>query len=888
MKIMILFHRYRSRMLSVPFSNTCSILRALSKWVSLIAVVSAGQFGIGSELVYCQQAPGYHSPDDQAPAYQTDPGEPERLPSNSQQAPRDSEQPRVYVDNGGTVSRARSSDYRLFDSAFAPDPITDLQRLARLSTGALLPIFGRDLFQRPPSTFAPSNQISGFSNYIIGPGDQLIVRIWGPETFNSQLTVDPTGAIYIPKVGAIYVSGLRFDEVEKHVGAEVGKIYRNYQLAISLGQLRSIQVYVVGEARRPGLYTISSLSTILNALFVSGGPNADGSLRRIQLRRAGETLSNFDLYDFVIRGDRSQDSRLQSGDTIFIPSVGPQVALGGSVRHPAIFELNHETTVEDVLALAGGFSSVANKTAISLERIQPNQSRHATTVNLDPSGLKLVLKDGDVIFANHITAGYEDSVTIRGNLANPGRFAWHQGMRLSEIIPESRALLTNDYWRERDKLGIPVPLFQPLQNYSSNSGRDNNRLNAPGAPFQALQSQSPSAYGRDQDDGSATAQQNYGYSTQQQTMGAEEGTAVSGRQNASAVAERSDSDLAPLSATTVATPGENPSAADSKVKNTINVPPTEIDWSYAVIERIDPITLKSSLLPFNLGKLVLDHDPKEDLELHAGDVVTILSQDDVLTARDTQTKYIRIEGEFVSSGVYSVGPNETLQEVVARAGGLTSKAYLYGSSLIRKSAQVFQQQRLDEYIATLSAEMDRQSAVRAASAPSGVLDLNAISGQRALVSQLKALRATGRVVLGMFPESSGIESVPPIPLEDGDVFRVPPRPNMVSVVGAVYGPNIYLFDSRKRLRDYVTLAGDPNRIADMRHSFVIRADGSIYSRDRARKGPWDEFDSVRINPGDSIVIPERPIKPTLTRQLLDYSQVLAGFGLAAAAINVVR
>lgn len=810
---------------------------------------------------------------------------------------RNGDSQQVYIDQAGSETRRQSTSGNRPELFFPPDPVTDFQRLVRSATGEMLPIFGRDLFQQAPSTFAPADQIPVTADYIVGPGDEVLLRLWGPESFNSQLTVDPSGSIYIPKVGAVHVAGLRSDELQKQISAEVNHTFRNYRISVSLGHLRSIQVYVVGEARRPGAYTISALSTVLNALFVSGGSNVQGSLRHIQVRHEGKTSSEFDLYDLVLRGDKSKDIRLQQGDTIFIPAAGSQVALAGSVRHPAIYEILGDTTTPDLLQLAGGYTSISRRDTISLERIDPDLSRKAVTVAMNAAGRSLTLRDGDVLFVNHITQGYEQSVTIRGNLANPGRFSWHPGMRLDEIIPDRMSLLTSSYWRERNRLGVPAPLFEPQQptsgrtqdypsrsNLSGNSNGTRSGITAQdgsSASFdnQTLQnnpealvspnSQRPSS-------SEATAATLFGQTIQESAYGT----------NSSATSRQGSG---------IGTPGVMEQRPDVKSdfptdhpEHTIVVPAPEIDWSYAVIERLDPQTLKSILLPFNLGQLVQNHDPAQNLEIQPGDVVTILSQADIPVSIDEQTKFVRLEGEFASAGVYSVRPGEDLEALILRAGGLTSKAYLYGSSFLRESARVFQQQRLNEYISSLSADMERSAAVRAASSSTGILDPNALSEQRSLVAQLRQLRATGRVVLEFRPSSIGADSIPKISLENGDIFRIPSRPNTVSVVGAVYGQNVFLFDSKRRVEDYVDLAGKPNRIADRKHAFIIRADGSIFSRERTQGVLSNNFDSSAIYPGDAIVIPEKLIKPSALRNVLDYSQILSSFGLAAAAINVVR
>ena len=851
----------------------------------------------------------------------------------------------VYVDSAGYQQTHQGINGTDRNQTFFPlDPVSDFQKLTRSSTGEILPLFGRDLFQHAPSTFAPVDQIPVTADYIVGPGDEVLLRLWGAEQVNSnsQLTVDTSGNIYVPRVGAIHVAGLRMDQLQDQVSSEVNHVYRNYRIAVSLGHLRSIQVYVVGEARRSGTYTISSLSTVLNALFVSGGPTLAGSMRRIQIRRGNQTVSELDLYDFVLKGDKSHDVRLESGDTIFIPVIGPQVAVAGSVRHPAVYELKDGTSaansLQDLLTLAGGFSATASTRQIRLERVDTDGQRHAMTVQLDVTTRAMPLHDGDVLYANHIDSGFESSITIRGNLANPGRFAWKPGMHLSDILPERAALLTGDYWRERNRMGVPTPLFEPYEykerppvgggaDVDSTLYRSPQRPTGPPSARDALTSVQPPAI--DNQDSSQAALASSGVTSSSTLSLDQEATnAASSANNLSSGAAANNSRTAMLFDQQQQQQPQQPQqgsqggqsgqtqygqsqygqgineamslspAAQQRLKpsivlatkdvNAIRIPAPDIDWSYAVIERLNPNTLKTSLIPFNLGKLVADQDPAQNLELQPGDVVTILNQRDVLVPQSEQTKYVRLEGEFVGAGVYSVDPNETLGHLIQRAGGFTPDAYLYGSSFLRESARAMQQQRLDEYITQLSTDLDRQTAITGASSTNGLSDPNALMLERNLVAQLRTLRATGRIVLEFKPGSAGLSSVPQIPLQNGDVFRVPSRPDTINVIGAVYAQNVFLYNPKRRLSDYMALAGRPNRIADKDHAFIIRADGSVFSRERAKSILSNRFDEANIYPGDSIVVPEKLIKPTLTRQLLDYSQILSGFGLAAAAIEVIR
>ncbi len=798
----------------------------------------------------------------------------------------------VYVDTAGTGNQRGPTAADRTRMLFPQDPVTDLQRLARSSTGEMIPIFGRDFFQTAPSTFAPGNSIPITPDYVLGPGDQVLVRTFGggnASSGNSQLTVDNAGDIYVPRVGSVHVAGLRANQLQSEITTAVNRVFRNYSLSVSLGQLRSIQVYLVGEARRPGAYTVSGLSTVLNALFASGGPNVQGSMRNIQVRRGGQTLPEFDLYDLVLRGDKSRDFRLESGDTIFIPPVGPQVALAGSVRHPAIYELKDASSLDDVLKLAGGFSATGSPGQISLERIGTDLRRQATTVTLDAAGRAMVLRDGDVVYAGHISPGYEQSVTIRGNLANPGRFKWVPGMRLSDIVPDRSSLLTNNYWRERNRLGVPVPLFEPLPTQSQ-PGPQRYGSNEQQPVDQRTSGQANRTYAntenQQQNDGTLqTQQQRQNVQVTEQNAGLATGGVVSAIDAANDRAARNEGLL---------NDARDPQELQERQQeaslptNRVRIPAPEIDWSYAVIERLNPETLKNSLVPFNLGRLVQDHDSTQNLELHAGDIVTIFSQRDILVPQREQTKFVRLEGEFAGAGVYSVGPDETLDQLVRRSGGFTAQSYLYGSSFQRESARVFQQQRLNEYITQLSGDLERESAIRAASSLTGITNPNALVEERDRVEQLRRLRSTGRIVLEFKPDDVDVAAVPRISLENGDVFRVPPRPSTISVIGAVYGQNVFLYNHDRHLADYLALAGKPNRIADKSHAFIIRADGSVYSRELAKGVLSNHFDDSRIYPGDSIVIPEKPVRPTTLKQVTDYSQILSSFGLAAAAINVVR
>jgi protein involved in polysaccharide export with SLBB domain len=653
-----------------------------------------------------------------------------------------------------------------------------------------------------------------------------------------------------------------FSALDAHLRGAVGRVYRNFDLTADVGQIRSIQVYVSGEARRPGVYTISSLSTLVDALFASGGPSIQGSMRHVELRREGAEVTDFDLYDLLIHGDKSKDVKLQSGDVIFIPPAGAQAAVTGSVRNPAIYELRVDELLSALLADAGGVSSVAAEARISIERIEAHRDRHAMEVAYDAGGLATPLADGDLVRVFSIVPLYRQTVILRGNTANPGRFAWHAGMHVSDLIPDKDSLITRNYWWNRTQLGLPAPEFEAAPDLAAMRQPAENHAIALKAPIPE----------------EANAQNLSELQPNQ--------TELQQEQNLSAQQRAGSSSLAAQQA------GLSARIPPSAQRTEIRALAPEIDWNYAVIERLDPDTLKSTLIPFDLGKLVLQHDASQDLELQAGDVVSIFSEADIRVPLAQQTKLVTLGGEFVHAGTYTVEAGETFRHLVERAGGFTPDAYLYGSEFARESTRAVQQARIDEYVQSLGMGIERGNLAMASSPASSAQDMTssaaAQTSERDLLASLRQIRATGRIVLRFTPDSGGAASLPDITMEDGDRFIVPPVPATVNVVGAVYDQNSFLYARGRRAGAYLQLAGGPNRDADRRHEFVIRADGEVVSRE-VEKGLWGNgFDNLRLNPGDTLVVPEKTFKPSALRGVLDWSQMFSQFALGAAALSIIQ
>ena len=673
------------------------------------------------------------------------------------------------------------------------------QRFVAESTGRLLPMYGRDLFDNPQAYSADSS-VPAPADYVLGVGDEVRLQVWGAMDFSSSLTIDRNGQVNIPKVGVVTLAGVAVRDLEKTLQAHLGKVFANFQANATLGRLRGIQVYVVGQARQPGTFQLSSLSTLVNALFASGGPSANGSMRNIELKRAGKTISTLDLYDFIARGDKSHDLPLMAGDVIVIPPVGPRVAVTGAFDQAAIYELKtSSTSVVDILNLSGGVPALATAQKALLERItrDSNPPRQVQEIMLNEQGLKLTLHDGDVLTLLGISPAFANAVTLQGTVAAPLRYRWFEGMKILDLIPERDALLTGDYYKRKNLL---------VQN----------------------------------------------------------------------------TDVA--------------QAAGSNVATRIRGMADQINWDYAVIERLDRLTLSTTLIPFNLGKAVLQKDPAYNLALQVGDVVTILSQNDLRVPQDRQSRLVRVEGEVAAPGVYQTTPGETLPQLLKRIGGLTPQAYVFGTEFNRESVRTRQQENLD----ALTRKLEAQAQAQTSSIASNKGADNAAQAQLLLqqqqaqvqsqINRLKTFKSNGRLTLELDPMAQSLATLPALPLEDGDRILIPAAPGFVSAFGSVSNENVFIYKQGKTVADVLKSAG-LTEDAEPDQAFVLRADGSIIAR-RDRSGLFaGGFESLQVMPGDTLVVPAQIDRESryniIVRGFKDWTQILSNLGLGIAALGTI-
>ena len=759
-----------------------------------------------------------------------------------------------------------------------PPKPTEFQRFVESATGRLLPIFGQDFFSAAQSANQPLDNVPVSADYTVGPGDEIVTRAWGSIDVDYRSTVDRNGMLNLPRIGSFNVTGVKASDLERNLRQQIGRLYTNFQLAVSLGQLRGLRVFVVGPAQRPGVQTLASQSTLLSAVVAAGGPSPSGSMRKVQLRRDGRVISELDVYEFLVQGDKSRDVQLAAGDVVVFTAAGPRVAVTGSIDTPAIYELRSaEEPLSAVLRYAGGAAVVANPNRVQLERIEPGRPSAARSVEsfaLDPAGRAKQLRDGDVLTLLEISPAFANAVTLKGHVAQPLRYPFRAGMRIRDLIPDREALVSADFYRRKNVL---VQMVDEAE-VAAMARRDV----------------------RDSRDGSDP----------RESRGASPRDAASARDTRDARDLRDLRDLRDPRDSRDAV-RRNPTAeelrqarlrgervaADPQATRPITAPLfDDIHWEYATIERLRP-DLTTEVLSFDLGAVILRDDDRQNLVLQAGDVVTIYGQRDIRGPTGRQTRLVSVEGEVNSPGVYQLQPGESLKQLLGRAGGFTAQAYVYGLEFSREETRVKQRENLSQAIDRLQALAATQAARDAANRrddPTGAASSAAVSNAatQAQLSRLARSEPNGRIALELTPMVTSIDALPDLPLEQGDRIIVPPRPGFVTVAGAVVNSNAFIWKPGRTAGDYLRLAGS-DEAADTSNMFILRADGTVnHAQDRRGFFGRRNLEAQTMEPGDALIVPNQLDFETwgraFVRNLKDISQIFAQFGLGVAAIKSIN
>jgi protein involved in polysaccharide export with SLBB domain len=748
-----------------------------------------------------------------------------------------------------------------------PPKPSEFQKFVEAATGRLLPAFGAGFFTARPDTLPGPDNVPVAADYIVGPGDEVVLRAWGSIDVDYRSLVDRNGQLSLPKIGTFNVAGVKASELEKHLRAQIGRLFTNFNLSVSLGQLRPVKVFVVGPALRPGVYTLPSQSTMLSALVAAGGPAPNGSMRKVALRRDGRVVSELDLYDFLVQGDKSKDIQLAAGDVVVLQAAGARVAMTGAIDSPAIYELKGTSeAVREVLRYAGGAPVLANPNRAQLERIDASKAkaRFVEEFKLDADGLQKPLRDGDVLTLLAISPQFANAVTLKGAVAQPLRYAYTPGMRIRDLIPDREALISPDFYRRKNLL---VQVLEP---------EEGDRRERP-----ERAEINPSA-NRELQLGTG------GFVPNQNTAAGmvPGGTSV-------VPGAGNERNMARTRAPADADDDRGQATRPRKTPTTLF---EELNWDYAVIERLVEKDLTTQVIPFNLGKAVLQGDDANNLELLPGDVVTVYSQKDLRVGVARQTRLVALEGEIVSPGVYQLQPAETLKGLIARAGGLTPQAYVYGLEFSREETRRQQRENLNAAIARLESLSATQSARDAANRrdETSAANTSAVSNAatQAQLTRLTRLQPNGRIALELNADARTLDALPDVPLEHGDRISVPSRPGFVTVAGAVVNNNAFLWKPGRTAGDYLKLAG-LDEAAEPSNMFILRADGTVsHAGDRRSFFGGSKLESDPMQPGDALIVPNQLDFETwgraLVRNLKDWSQIFSQFGLGAAAIQTLR
>ncbi len=723
-----------------------------------------------------------------------------------------------------------------------------LKRLADNEARTLIH-FGHEIFNPTPGAAPVLENMPVAPGYVIGPGDEIVVKMWGRVEGTQRVVVDRDGKIYLPKFGSLYVAGKTFDELKSFLKAKVSTI-AEVRSDVTMGQMKGIRVSAVGEVRAPGWYNVSSLHTALQALSMAGGVKDIGSLRRIRINRGGSEVQEIDLYDYLLKGDTRSDIRLLQGDAVFVPVVGRLVAISGEVRRPAIYELREEKTLLDLVGVAGGFSPSAYKRRVRVERLEGHASKSVLDTDaeqLEKEQRGFGLADGDIVRILPILGPEQNVVALEGNVLRPGKYELKPGMTVGSLFKDAKDFLPETYFDyalltrlippDMRKEAIPVNLRQIVL-----EGR--KEADIPLQPFDNITVFPRSAF-RD---------------APKVTIAGE-----------------------------VRKPGSFDLKKGARVTDLIKVAGDLTRSAYLLrteIVRIDA-NRNIQLIYIDLGKAMAE-DEKENLLLEDEDQVVIRKIPD-----GTGKITVALAGEVRFPGTYAVRKGESLSSLLDRAGGFTPDAYLKAAQFTRVSTQKTQQEAIDRLISDLELEIAQK-----AQAAGGALDKEdveankeLVSVRRSLIEQLRKAKAKGRVVMRVAEVEKLKGTSADILLEDGDRLEVPKKMNVVNVVGRVYNPTGVVYDPvNDALGYYLQLVGGPTESADRDHIFLLKANGSVVTRDNVSGGFFVFGErglmSAKVEPGDSIMVPEKLIQTRLMKDVKDITQILYQIAVTAGVLIV--
>ncbi len=788
-------------------------------------------------------------------------------PAPQSEAARPAERPaanaeRVGMPTAGTATKSPATQERFDDSSLNPRTDPQVNPYPNLpSTKALytqfpddahgLTRFGSEIFR--PDVVGLSQfpmDLPAGPDYVLGPGDNLTLDIWGGVSQKLTRTVDREGRVSLPEAGPVVVAGLTLAQAQKLIQAKLEPQYHNANVDVAVTRVRTVRIYVVGDVQRPGAYDISALSTPLNALYAAGGPTPTGSLRVVKHMRGTRLVGEMDIYDLLLRGVRQGIEHLEPGDTILVPPVGPMVAVSGSVRRPAIYEMLADTQLADVLEMAGGVPVSASMDNIKVERIEAHNKRVMLNVKLSGVASQLPLreavgpfwvKDGDRISVSPILPYSDRTIYLQGHVYHPGRFPYRDGMQVTDLLRSYQDVLPEPA-THAEIVRLQPPDFHPV----------------------TIEFNLASALAGD---ATVTLQQ---FDT----------VRVFGRYEADApkVAVYGD----------VLRPGEYPMSAGmtavalvqmaggfkrSAYRDSANLASYVVDNGQRVSTDQKTVRIGAALAG----------EASSDVRLKPGDVLTILQ----IPGWSDIGRSVTIRGEVTYPGNYGINEGEKLSTFLKRVGGFRASAYPAGIVLERDDVRQLEEHGRRELIQRLETSA---VAVHISPNTTGKDQADVIQAvqqqQTQAIARLRSQPVPGRLVITISDDIAAWEDTSnDIPLRAGDSTTVPKKPNFVLSYGQVYNANAITYKPGKTADWYLKQAGGPTQLANKKGIYIIRANGSVVSSG----GTADLFSggvlNTKMHPGDVLVVPEKFVTGSSAwKTTLETAQFLASLAIAAAAV----
>lgn len=702
--------------------------------------------------------------------------------------------------------------------------------------------FGAALFRNSTATStdkAPLSVPVG-PDYVLGPGDELVIDYWGTTAQHLQRSVDREGRVSVPEAGSVVVAGRTLGDTQQTIQRMLSRQLRGVTVDVTLGKLRTVRAYVVGDVKNPGAYDISSLSTALSALIAAGGPTETGSYRIVKHYRGKALVEEVDLYDLMLKGVSGSEVHLESGDSILVPPASAQVTIAGKVRRPAIYELRKEQTLDQVLDLAGGVPVTGELNRIKVERVEAHQRKEMLSVNVgqgvdvkasEDVFSRFKVQDGDVITVSPILPYSNRTVYLQGHVFRPGKYPFKDGFKVTDLIGSYDDLLPEPADRG-EIIRLHPPDFSPTVIPFSLHGVISKSVPAPSLePFDTVR-----VFGR--------------YDT-----------------DAPKVSIFGD----------VLRPGEYPlsermTAADllriaGGFKRSAYRPVADLT-SYAVVDG-DHVDLEHREVQIERA---LAGEADTDVLLKPGDVLTIRQ----IGGWADIGGAIAVAGEVMHPGRYGIQRGEHLSSILKRAGGFSSEAYPYAALLDRAAVREATAKSREDMVTKIQEQGFSGSRTEA---------LSSQRERQQLIARLRQIQPSGRMLIHITGNIAKWENTPvDVEIRAGDALYIPKKPNFVMVAGQVYNPTAITFSPGKHAGWYLKQAGGPTSLANKKDIFVVRANGTVVGRG---SGEWWTGNALgtTLLAGDTVFVPEKTAGSGVFKNLAQSIQLLSG---AAVAVSVIR